>query len=94
MPSEGLEFHQTILHSLIDLSLPMTIKAMQFFLVSLNYYLLFIEDYAIYASIPYALRQEDFQARQNKLNKEGHTPVTKKRGRKVELRQSRFYYCQ
>ncbi|CAI5707719.1 unnamed protein product [Peronospora farinosa] len=58
----GLEAHPKDLQSLVDLPLPTTLKAMQSFLGSLNYYSRYIEDYAIYASILYELREVDFHA--------------------------------
>ena len=58
----GLEAHPKDLQSLVDLPLPTTLKAMQSFLGSLNYYSRFIEDYAIYASILYEFREVDFHA--------------------------------
>ena len=45
---------------------------MQSFLGSLNYYSRFIEDYAIYASILYELREVDFHAWRSKLKYEDH----------------------
>ena len=45
----------------------MTLKAMQYFLKSLNYCSRFIKDYAVYAFILYELREVDFHARQNQL---------------------------
>ncbi|CAI5711489.1 unnamed protein product [Peronospora effusa] len=63
----GLEAHPKDLQSLVDLPLPTTLKAMQSFLGSLNYYSRYIEDYAIYASILYELREVDFHAWRCKL---------------------------
>ena len=40
---------------------------MQSFLGSLNYYRIVIEDYSVYASILYGLREVDFHARRNHL---------------------------
>ncbi|CAI5709078.1 unnamed protein product [Peronospora effusa] len=64
---EGLEAHPKDLQSLVDLPLPTTLKAMQSFLGSLNYYSRYIEDYAVYASILYELREVDFNAWRCKL---------------------------
>ncbi|CAI5705388.1 unnamed protein product [Peronospora effusa] len=63
----GLEAHPKDLQSLVDLPLPTTLKAMQSFLGSLNYCSRYIEDYAIYASILYELREVDFHAWRCKL---------------------------
>ncbi|KAE8981063.1 hypothetical protein PR002_g23935 [Phytophthora rubi] len=60
--NEGLESHPKDLSALTDLPFPRTLRAMQSFLVSLNYYGLFIEDMAIYASVLYELREVDFAA--------------------------------
>jgi hypothetical protein len=73
---EGLEAHPKDLQTLVDLPLPTTLKAMQSFLGSLNYYSRFIEDYAIFASILYELREVDFHAWRCKL-KDGDDPATK-----------------
>ncbi|GMF46128.1 unnamed protein product [Phytophthora fragariaefolia] len=48
------------LSSLVDLPSPTSLWSMQSFLGSLNYYSRFIEDFAIYASILYELREIDF----------------------------------
>ena len=45
----GLEAHPKDLQSLVDLPLPTTLKDMQSFLGSLNYYSQFIEGYDVYA---------------------------------------------
>ena len=49
----------------------MTLNAMQYFLGSLNYYSRFIEDYAVYASVLYELREVDFHARRERVKTEG-----------------------
>ena len=49
--SGGLEAHPKDLQFLVDLPVPMTLKAMQSYLGRSNYYSRFIEDYAVYASI-------------------------------------------
>ncbi|OWZ16402.1 reverse transcriptase [Phytophthora megakarya] len=58
----GLEANPKDLSALTDLAFPGSLKAMQSFLGSLNYYSRFIEDYAIYASVLYELREIDFAA--------------------------------
>ena len=67
MSHDGLEAHPKDLQSLVELPLPATLKAMQSFLGSLNYYSRFVEDYAVYASILYELRKVDFYAWRCKL---------------------------
>ncbi|GMF49753.1 unnamed protein product [Phytophthora fragariaefolia] len=56
----GMEARPKDLSSLVDLPFPTTLRSMQSFLGSLNYYSRFIEDFAIYASILYELREIDF----------------------------------
>ncbi|OWZ00024.1 reverse transcriptase, partial [Phytophthora megakarya] len=56
----GLEANPKDLKSLTDLPFPGSLRSMQSFLGSLNYYSRFIEDYAIYASVLYELREVDF----------------------------------
>ncbi|OWY90149.1 reverse transcriptase, partial [Phytophthora megakarya] len=58
----GLEANPKDLSSLTDLAFPGSLRAMQSFLGSLNYYSRFIEDYAIYAPVLYELREIDFAA--------------------------------
>ncbi|OWY92434.1 reverse transcriptase [Phytophthora megakarya] len=58
----GLEANPKDLSALTDLAFPGSLRAMQSFLGSLNYYSRFIEDYAIYASVLYELRETDFAA--------------------------------
>ena len=48
------------LESLVNIPFPGTLRAMQSFLGSLNYYSRFIEDFAIYATVLYELRESDF----------------------------------
>nr|KAE8920000.1 hypothetical protein PF009_g29700 [Phytophthora fragariae] len=57
---EGLEAKPKDLSSLRDLPFPSSLRAMQSFLGSLNYYSRFLEDYAVYASTLYVLREVDF----------------------------------
>ncbi|KAE9295696.1 hypothetical protein PF008_g24196 [Phytophthora fragariae] len=58
--SHGLEANPKDLSALTDLPFPVSLRAMQSFLGSLNYYSKFIEDYAIYAAVLYELREVDF----------------------------------
>ncbi|OWZ10687.1 LOW QUALITY PROTEIN: reverse transcriptase [Phytophthora megakarya] len=59
----GLEANTKDLSALTDLAFPGSLRAMQSFLGSLNYYSRFIEDY--YASVLYELREIDFAAMLN-----------------------------
>ncbi|OWY93100.1 reverse transcriptase [Phytophthora megakarya] len=56
----GLEASPKVLKSLTDLPFPGSLRSMQSFQGSLNYYSRFIEDYAIYASVLYELREVEF----------------------------------
>ena len=56
----GLEAHPKDLGSLVNIPFPRNLRSMQSFLGSLNYYSRFIEDFAIYASVLYELREADF----------------------------------
>ena len=56
----GLEAYPKDLESLVNIPFPKTLRSMQSFLGSLNYYSRFIEDFAIYASVLYELREADF----------------------------------
>ncbi|POM59970.1 reverse transcriptase [Phytophthora palmivora] len=56
----GLETHPKDLSALQELPFPNNLRSMQSFLGSLNYYSRFIEDFAIYASFLYELREADF----------------------------------
>ncbi|GMF48996.1 unnamed protein product [Phytophthora fragariaefolia] len=67
---DGLEAHPKDLQALADLPFPSTLRAMQSFLGSLNYYSRFIEDLAIYASVLYELRESDFHEITGKKPKE------------------------
>ncbi|GMF35588.1 unnamed protein product [Phytophthora fragariaefolia] len=60
--SSGLEANPKDLAALTDLPFPQSLRSMQSFLGSLNYYSRFIEDYAIYAAVLYELREVDFAA--------------------------------
>ena len=57
---QGLEAHPKDLGSIVNIPFPGTLRSMQSFLGSLNYYSRFIEDFAIYASVLYELRETDF----------------------------------
>ncbi|OWZ10019.1 reverse transcriptase [Phytophthora megakarya] len=58
--TEGLEANPKDLKSLTDLPFLGSLRSMQSFLGSLNYYSRFIEDYTIYASVLYELREVEF----------------------------------
>ncbi|KAL4109211.1 hypothetical protein PRIC1_000914 [Phytophthora ramorum] len=58
--ADGLEAHPKDLEALSNLPFPLTLRSMQSFLGSLNYYSRFIEDFAIYAAVLYELREADF----------------------------------
>ncbi|GMF46690.1 unnamed protein product [Phytophthora fragariaefolia] len=60
--SSGLEANPKDLAALTDLPFPQSLRSMQSFLGSLNYYSRFIENYAIYAAVLYELREVDFAA--------------------------------
>ena len=62
----GIEAHPKDLSSLMNIPFPKTLRSMQSFLGSQNYYSRFIEDFAIYASVLYELREADFHAIRNK----------------------------
>ncbi|KAE8982055.1 hypothetical protein PR002_g23640 [Phytophthora rubi] len=70
--ADGMEARPKDLSSLANLPFPTTLRSMQSFLGSLNYYSRFIEDFAVYASILYELREADFFAatRRSKINPE------------------------
>ncbi|KAE9012344.1 hypothetical protein PF005_g25134 [Phytophthora fragariae] len=67
--SHGLEANPKNLSALTDLPFPGSLRAMQSFLGSLNYYSKFIEDYAIYAAVLYELREVDFAAMNRPRNR-------------------------
>ncbi|CAI5722015.1 unnamed protein product [Peronospora effusa] len=56
----GIEAHPKDLGSLVNIPFPKTLRSMQSFLESLNYYSRFVEDFEIYASVLYELREADF----------------------------------
>ncbi|POM75588.1 Reverse transcriptase [Phytophthora palmivora] len=58
--TEGLETQPKDLSTLQELPFPTNLRSMQSFLGSLNYNSRFIEDFAIYASVLYELREADF----------------------------------
>ncbi|OWY96501.1 reverse transcriptase [Phytophthora megakarya] len=64
----GLEASPKDLKSLTDLPFPGSLRSMQSFLGSLNYYSRFIEDYAIYASVLYELREVEFAELEKRLD--------------------------
>jgi hypothetical protein len=71
--AEGLEAKPKDLEGLGNLTSPTSLRSMQSFLGSLNYYSRFIEDFAIYAAILYELREVDFhEFRQRNERLEGH----------------------
>ncbi|POM65686.1 Hypothetical protein PHPALM_18562 [Phytophthora palmivora] len=59
---DGLEANPKDLKVLTDLAFPGSLRSVQSFLGSLNYYSRFIEDYAIYAAVLYELTEVDFAA--------------------------------
>ncbi|OWY98484.1 LOW QUALITY PROTEIN: reverse transcriptase, partial [Phytophthora megakarya] len=59
----GLEANPKDLKSLTDLPFPGSLRSMPSLLGSLNYYSRFIEDYAIYASVLYELREGELEKR-------------------------------
>ncbi|POM64397.1 LOW QUALITY PROTEIN: Reverse transcriptase [Phytophthora palmivora] len=59
---DRLEANPKDLKALTDLAFPGSLRSTQSFLVSLNYYSRFIEDYASYAAVQYELRDVDFAA--------------------------------
>ncbi|KAE9066243.1 hypothetical protein PF006_g30288 [Phytophthora fragariae] len=56
----GLEAKSKNLESLTALEFPRTLKGLQSFLSSLNYYHRFIADFAVYATTLYSLTETDF----------------------------------
>ncbi|GMG15062.1 unnamed protein product [Phytophthora fragariaefolia] len=71
--AEGLEANPKDLETLGNLPFPLTLRAMQSFLGSLNYYRRFIVDFAIYAVVLYELREGNFHEirRQEESNSSG-----------------------
>ncbi|POM63433.1 Reverse transcriptase [Phytophthora palmivora] len=69
--AEGLETHPKDLSAFQELPFPTNLKSMQSFLGSLNYYSRFIEDFAIYASVLYELREADFYEIARKIKSTG-----------------------
>ena len=55
----GLEAHPKDLGSLVNTRFPRSLRSMQSFLGSLNYFSRFIENFSIYASVLYELREAD-----------------------------------
>ncbi|OWY92675.1 reverse transcriptase, partial [Phytophthora megakarya] len=66
---DGLEANPKDLSALTDLEFPGSLRAMQSFLGSLNYYTRLIEDYALYASVLYELREIDYAAMEKGMNR-------------------------
>ena len=66
----GLEANPKDLGSLVNIPFPRTLRAMQSILGSLNYYSRFIEDFAVYASVLYELREADF----HEINRVSNAP--------------------
>ncbi|POM68730.1 LOW QUALITY PROTEIN: Reverse transcriptase [Phytophthora palmivora] len=69
--AEGLETHPKDQSALQELPFPSNLRSMQSFLGSLNYYSRFIEDFAIYASVLYKLREADFYEIARKIKSTG-----------------------
>ena len=59
MRIDGLKALPKNLESLVNIPFPNTLRAMQSFLESLNYYRRFIKDFAVYAAVLYELRESD-----------------------------------
>ena len=57
---DGLEAQPKNLETLVSIPFPSTLRDMQSFLGSLNYYRRFIKDFAVYAVVLYELRESDF----------------------------------
>ncbi|POM73861.1 Reverse transcriptase [Phytophthora palmivora] len=70
LSASGLEASPKDLDNLANLPFPQTLRAMQSFLGSLNYYSRFVEDFAVYAAVLYELRESDFHEmrRANKVD--------------------------
>ena len=60
MSIKGIEDGSKDLASFVNIPISQTLRSMPYFLGSLNYYSRFIEDFAIYASVLYELREADF----------------------------------
>ena len=56
----GLDAHPKDLEFLVNIPFPQTLRSMQTFLGSLNFYSRLIENFAIYASVLYVLHEADF----------------------------------
>ena len=56
----GLEANPKDPNSLVNLLFPTSLRSMQSFLGSLIYYIRYIEDFAIHASVLYELRETEF----------------------------------
>ncbi|POM78933.1 Reverse transcriptase [Phytophthora palmivora] len=86
--AECMETHPKDLSALQELPFPTNLRSMQSFLGSLNYYSRFIEDFAIYASVLYELREADFYeiARKVKSTGDDEGVVAEEDGRWTEAR--------
>ncbi|POM57599.1 LOW QUALITY PROTEIN: Reverse transcriptase, partial [Phytophthora palmivora] len=86
--AEGLETHPKDLAALQELPFPANLISMQSFLGSLNYYSRFIEDFAIYASVLYELREADFYeiARRTKSTGDDENVATEEGNKWTEAR--------
>jgi len=65
----GLKAKPKNLEELENLEFPTSLKAMQSFLGSLNYYNRFIEDFAVYGAVLYSLREEHFENKETDMTK-------------------------
>ena len=81
----GLEAHPNDLGSLVDIPFHRTLRSMQSFLGSLNYYGQLIEDFAIYASVLYELRKADF----HEIRRMDKTESSTLNGKRVDSRKCR-----
>ncbi|OWZ10236.1 LOW QUALITY PROTEIN: reverse transcriptase [Phytophthora megakarya] len=85
LSTEGLEAKPKDLEAFSNLPFPTELKSMQSLLGSLNYYSRFIEDFAVYASIMYELREVDYyqiaRLKSTGEPEEGTTPADEERNR-------------
>lgn len=68
--AKGLAAHPKNLETLRDLPFPRSLKGMQSFLGSLNYYNKFIENFGVYAATLYKLTEGDFKQGMDALEKQ------------------------
>ena len=78
VPLAGLEAHPKDLVLLVNIPFSRTLRSMRSFLGSLSYYSRFIEDFAIYASVLYELREADFHGIRRMEKMESPTPNEKR----------------